>query len=595
LRQGARPRRASAIAAACLAVVVAPAVTRSTAVAQSVVGGFDDATTPRRGELRVRLMAEIASFTERFGTAGTTDTRPRGLGANFALDTIGAAQLPALGPLESALAAIVDGTPERVTLGRSTADARATTLVIPLRGEYGITRRLSLGITLPIVRTRQVIDLRVNPDGTTGNTGFNPAITDLFPSNASAVRDDARGRNALVQTQFAAAVTALERLLSTCPTQPGGTVPPGCAPILANRPAATALVTSATAFARGVARVYGTGADSAPGLAFVPVAGSALQQQVQRRLAALAEQFRGFGVSDIAATTAPAGSPARLAEGGLQRVLVDEQFGILADSLQSTLRSSLGDVDVEGSVLLVDTFGEGAARLTPSGFRARAVVGAGFRFGVAEGVDVPFVFFDLPTAGGANALLFRGAADVAFGRRAWASVSARLASPLADELLVRITEVPTQPFPEAVRERLVGRQLGRELELRVTPRYTLGDYLGVAAHYELRAKSEDRYTGTFEVDTTPGAPPGTVLDAATLGLGTATRQQRLGFGLTYSTVAAHARGRSNLPLEVSFLHTRAVAGRGGTPKSATDAVQVRLYFQLFGRSPARPAPATGAR
>jgi hypothetical protein len=321
--------------------------------------------------------------------------------------------------------------------------------------------------------------------------------------------------------------------------------------------------------------VYGGAATNATGLAFVPVAGSALQQQVERRLAALREQFAAFGVSDIASGTAPAGSPARIAAAGLQRILVTPAFGIEADSLRSITRSSTGDIDVVGNVLLVDTFGPDTARLRPTGFHARATATAGFRIGFSSGEDAPTILTDLPTASGANAILVRGAADLAFGRRAWATISARWASPLADEQVVRITDVPEQPFPGIERQRLVGRQLGRELELQLTPRWTLGDYVAVAAQYAFRDKAADRFTGTFPLDSTG---EGGTLDAATLGIGTAAREQRVGIGITYSTVAAYLRRRSNVPVELSLLHLETIAGSGGIPKLSTDVVQLRLYL-----------------
>jgi hypothetical protein len=542
--------------------------------AQPVVGGFDDATVPGRGETRIRLGGIFSTFDDRYGGFSTApDDRRAPAGSRYTFDALGVAQLPLLSPLQQALAGITEGTPEAVSLGRTVGLARGSYLTFPVSGELGITRRFSLGVTVPTVRSRHVVDVRVNPDGTTGNIGFNPAIEASFPSAALAA--GARERNRAVQTQFTAAVTALQQLLTTCPTSSTGTVPAGCERVVANRAAATALVTSATSFAQGVARVYGAGSGtSANGLAFVPVAGSSLQQQVERRLAALRQQFRDFGIESIATGTAPVGSPARIAAAGLQRILVTPAFGIQADSLASITRSSTGDIDVVGNVLLVDTFGAGLARLTPTGFHVRATATAGFRVGFSGGEDAPTLLTDLPTAGGENALLFRGAADLAFGRRAWATVAARWASPLADEQVVRITDVPEQPFPGIERQQLVGRKLGRELELQLTPRWSFGDYLAVAAQYSLRDKAADEFTGTFTLDSAAG---GGALDASTLGIGTAAREQRVGFGLTYSTVAAYLKRRSNVPIEVSLLHLETISGSGGIPKLSTDVIQLRIY------------------
>jgi hypothetical protein len=568
-----RPRwRWGLAAAAALSGTVA---LPGAAGAQPVLGGFDDATVPGRGEIRIRLGALFSTFDDRYGGFSTQPgDRRLPAGARYSFETLGPAQIPALAPLAAALAGLTDGTPETVSLGRTEARARGSIMSFPLVGELGITRRISLAVSVPTVRTRHAVDVRVNPDGTTGNVGFNPAAQASF--SGAGITTGALERNRAVQTQFSAAVTALQGLLARCPAS-GATLPAECAPVVANRAGAQALVTNATAFAQNVARVYGSGATTnGSGLAFVPVAGSTLQQQVERRVAALRELFRGYGVDAIAAATAPAGSPARIATAGLQRLLVDPAFGIDADSLRPITRSSTGDIDLTGTFLLVDTFGAGAARLTPTGFHVRATATAGFRVGFSAGEDAPTIFTDLPTASGAHAVLVRGAADLAFGRHAWATVAARWASPLADEQVVRITAVPEEPFPGAAQQRLVGRQLGRELEIQLTPRWSLGDYVALAAQYSLRDKAADRFTGTFPLDSAAG---GGTLDAATLGIGTAAREQRVGIGLTYSTVAAYLRRRSNVPVEVSLLHLETIAG-SGTPKLSTDVVSLRVYLGL---------------
>ncbi len=549
--------------------------------AQAVLGGFDDATVPGRGELRIRLGGIFSTWDDRYGGFSTAPGDRRfPAGARYAFDTLGVTQLPLLTPLQDGLVGLTDGTPEAVSLGRTVSRARGGILDFPITGELGITRRISIGVTVPTVRTRHVVDVQVNPGGTTGNTGFNPALEGSFPDANTAT--NARTRNLAVRTQFEAAASALQRLLDTCPTTPGENVPAGCAPVIANRPAAVALVTNANAFSQGVVRVYGLGTTASPGLAFVPVAGSTLQQQVERRLGALRTQFQGFGIDNIAAGTAPAGSPARIAMAGLQRILVATGAGIEVDSLQSITRSSTGDVDFFGNFLLVDTFGSGTERLAPTGFHVRATATAGFRFGFSAREDVPNILTDIPTASGENAILVRGAADLAFGRRGWATIAARFTSPMADEQVVRITDVPEQPFPELFRQQRVGRQLGREIQLEVTPRWSFGEWLGVAAQYAYRSKAADKYTGTFAIDS-----GGATLDAATLGLGTEAREQRFGIGLTFSTLGAYMRRRSGLPMEVSLLHLETIAG-SNLPKLSTDVVQLRFYI---GRD--RPSAAPG--
>jgi hypothetical protein len=60
-------------------------------------------------------------------------------------------------------------------------------------------------------------------------------------------------------------------------------------------------------------------------------------------------------------------------------------------------------------------------------------------------------------------------------------------------------------------------------------------------------------------------------------------EQRLGVGLRYSTVDAYARGAAPYPVEVSYTHLTTISGDPGTPKLSRDQVQLRLFYQLFGR------------
>ena len=55
-------------------------------------------------------------------------------------------------------------------------------------------------------------------------------------------------------------------------------------------------------------------------------------------------------------------------------------------------------------------------------------------------------------------------------------------------------------------------------------------------------------------------------------------------GASYSTVAASARRRGVLPLEVSYLHAVTAAASGGAvPYVTSDQLTLRVYVRLLGR------------
>ncbi|MFN8667281.1 MAG: hypothetical protein U0164_08755 [Gemmatimonadaceae bacterium] len=79
------------------------------------------------------------------------------------------------------------------------------------------------------------------------------------------------------------------------------------------------------------------------------------------------------------------------------------------------------------------------------------------------------------------------------------------------------------------------------------------------------------------------------LDASILNAGTARNEHRLVAGFTYSTMAGYYRGRSALPLEVSYMVGQSMRGYGNVNKTFTQAIGLRLYTRLWGTTENRPA------
>jgi hypothetical protein len=85
------------------------------------------------------------------------------------------------------------------------------------------------------------------------------------------------------------------------------------------------------------------------------------------------------------------------------------------------------------------------------------------------------------------------------------------------------------------------------------------------------------------------------LDASILGFGTEMTEQRVGGGVSFSTLKAFDRGRSRVPLEFQLLHWQTISGSGFVPKQFSTTVQLRYYTRAFGAPmrPRRPAAAPG--
>ena len=533
-----------------------------TAVRGQIFGAGDDATLPRAGELRVRAQPRFTGWSEVYGAPGVVNgTTRRGTGARLTLDTLGPAQIEALRPAAAALRTITGDPATPLSLGRLQSAARGSSFVTPITVELGVLRRLAVQVAFAPTRTRFAVSPIANPDGTTGNAGFNPS----YAGDATASQS-----NAAVQSAFTAARSDLAARIAA------GSV--------SDAAAARALATEATQVQAALGTLYGTGTTQGRGAPVVPLAGSAEQRAVAARIAALSARFAAFGVGSLPATVTPAPATARIGATGLRTLLTDPAFGLQADSLRISERQGPGDIEALAALTWLDTFSADPRERfdLPSGFAVRSTAAIGWRLATI-GEDLPISYVDIPTGSGAGAVLARVFADVAVGGRVLTSVAARFAQPTARTVAARIPEAPGDLFVAAYREREVTRTAGREWQLDVTPRVALGRQVALVGQLSQRQRAADRYTGTFDVPNAPTGIGAVTLDAAVLGVGTAQRETRVAYGVAYSTMAAWARRRTTLPVEVSYLRYTSVAGAGGdTPRATTDALTLRIYAPLFG-------------
>ena len=540
--------------------------------AQAVRGIGDDATTPQRGVIRVQFSTSITDFTERYGkgTAGRADGAREPLGIDFSLDTVGVTQFPGLAAAQSALRTLTGNSAFTLSLGKISLIEQVRVQTTPIQFDAGITSRLSIGVMVPIVSARNQVLFNVNSGAGSGNVSFNPAKAGDTVSLSI---------NSLLVSQITAARTQLAALLTSCQSNAGSNAQ--CASIIANAPAINA---SASAFATGITQIYGITASTAS--PFVPHAASVADSAIRNRVTTFRTQYAQYGVTSIAPTTlGPARAASAITPDGFQRVLSDSATGLLARPLGTITHQGIGDVEIAVKLRLFDTFSSRSdtSRFLPRGMNVRQSFAGVYRFGTGV-KDSPTNYIDVGTGSGKgqNDIEARSYTDVVYGRHFFASVIARYTIQLADEQTLRITDAPDQVFAPAWRQRIVQRDLGDQLELEVTPRWVLTDFFSIGAQYLFRNKPEDKFTGTFTVaPSESGLATPVTLNANTLSYETATTEQRIGVGLTFSTVAAHARGKANLPIEVQYFNSRTISGSGGNvPKLSIHQLQVRLYPKL---------------
>jgi hypothetical protein len=529
--------------------------------AQATLSHLDDAAPIPVGMLRLRVANVWTRYDERFAPAGGTVP----LGAELSADSLGSARFPRLLPLEAGLRTLAIDPALRLSLGRLQVGSNARIATTPIAIEYGVTRRLSVGLLIPIVQTRRVAMATVMGDSMRANVGYVPIGS----------RKDAAEANLRVASAFQGAADSLGRLLANCPANPSAA---GCAAVNANSPDAVAARARAQSFADAVRALGVTDA----GAIVAPRKSSGLADTLDARRVQLnqrLQQYLGAGAgSPSPIFTAPTdfsyidlqGNRATGTPGFLQSSL-----GGGLDSIHTTERIGFGDIAVGAQYMVFDRFRRDAS--PPPRLQSRLAVGGAVRFPTSR-PDSAQSLVDIPTGDGAGIEL-RSAWDMIVGHFG-ATVGARYAKSLARTVQAPLLGDPESPFPYPLfgdRQRTAGDVMG----LDVTPRLLITETLALDAHYGLERVGATTYSAP---DPLPSDPCESCRSLAALPIvtvsGAARTAQRLGLGLRYSTVDSYARGQARYPVEVAFTHLATATGSPGLERLSRDQIQVRLFYQI---------------
>jgi len=537
--------------------ILALLLTAPPAAAQAPLSHTEDATPVPAGSLRLRLATAWTRYDERFAADG--GTRP--LSADFSAAPLGVAELPLLAPTEAGLQTLTGDPSVRLSLGRLEVRGDARVVITPISLEYGVTRRLSVGVQVPIVQTRRVVQPRVNTDSS-ANVGFVPA----------SARAAAAQQNLAVVEAFQAAADRLSTLITQCAANPAAA---GCAPINADPAGAAAARDAAHAYANA-ASVLGADASSA---FLAPREGSTLAVAIDARrlvINSALQQFLGAGAGSATGvfTASSDFSYIDLQGRGGTAGLLQSTLGGGLDSLHTSDRLGIGDVAVGARYLVFDRFAHGSAPIPT--VQSRLLVGAAVRFATSQ-ADSARDLVDIAPGEGAGVEL-HSALDLISGRFG-GTIAGRYVKALSRTVTAPLFGNPEAFYPIPVfgeRKRTAGDVLG----LDVTPRYFFSDWLSVDGHYGVERTGATVYSSNLT-----GTPCANCLGAGNSAdivttVGSATMTQRLGLGFRLSTVNAYTRGRARYPIEVSFAHLQTVTGDAGLPKASRDQIQLRVYYRL---------------
>jgi hypothetical protein len=555
----ARPHRRHRLATRAAGVALlafAALVSASPAHAQTTLTNTDETTPIPRGWFRLGVANAWSRYESRFDSSGGVAP----LGAELSTDSLGARQLPRLAPVEGALQTLAANPLQRLTFGKLDVRSDARIVTTPFVLEYGVTRRLSLGVMVPMVQTRRTAQVRVNAraegEASTSNMGFLPA----------AQREAAAAANAQVVATLSDAATALNGLLAQCAQNPAA---PECDPVRGREADASAAAARAAQFAQAVATAYGTTTETA---IVAPLEGSDLAQAVEAQRAALAAQLATYAPGTaVGALTTATRELSYIDLQGRNRVpgLLQSDLGGGLDSIHTSERLSVGDVELRARFLLLDHAPRDSS--SRGGLVYRLAIGGTYRFNTSW-PDSARDLLDIATGTGAGAE-GRAALEVQYGH-VGAAVATHYGTSFARTVEVPLVGFPIGGFPYPSFGE-VSMAAGDVFGLEIAPRLFLGHWLAFEGNYGLER------TGAPTVTDVPEDPCSACTALAGSILPAATTVHRLGLGVRYSTVDAYLRGQAKYPIELSFRHFETVSGDAGVPKLFRDQIQLRIYYRLF--------------
>jgi len=517
--------------------------------AQPVAGAGSDARPLPKGAVRIGISGNWDSY-DRVHTADGTEP----MLARLSTDALGIRALPQLAPAQEGIRTLSGIATFNLSLGPLEATGNPRASVTPLALDVGITNRLSLGLLVPYVESRDNVQLLLNRGGTGATVGQNPA----FSATAGAT---ARTTNGTLLRQLDAARTTLAAEIARCAA--GGAT--GCDAIRANPTGAQQLVQWALETQTAIAAVYGDSLRG--GSPVVPISASPTQVAIAQRIGSLREGFAGYGVTGITDGAAPAPATIVNGPGAVTRIANDTAYGLDYEALGGIRRAGIGDIDLTASFLWLNTLGARPAQwLTVRGLGVRSMVTAGWRFGVA-GADRTNTAFDIPIGDGTNAFLARSTTDLVLRNTLWLSGTIRLVQPFSDQAMLRRPVFVDTVFFIPSTVGLASRSLGRRVEAEVAPRFAIGQFFGISGGYLYRRADENQYAFAA-TDSLP---------AATYTTGARTSQAYM-VAVTFSTMSSFVRNRSKWPIEVLYVHTEPLTGTGdAVPAMASDRLELRVY------------------
>ena len=521
----------------CLATALLAATLLSPSASAQVL----DETVVPRGRLRLQAHPVFSTWDSRFGIGPDGIARREPLGADLT-DATALGFFPGVPTMASLLEDASGLSNYDPTLGATEGRVTKEVTRIDFGGHLGVFDWLTIGVVVPWMRTRTVVDFAFAPDTVGGaDLGLNPALVSA----------------ATVETYLASlassAAAAAAYAESACAGGPGATCD-----------AAQALAGRAVGFSTVLDGAYA----ASP---FFPLPTTTIGIALNEVSATLDADLVAAGLPGFAPAVPFAAEP--VSEELFDLLPVTSGAGIEGSELVT--RQSLwqtGDMEISALVRLLEGGPGGGQQGSQPSYRV--VLGLLARLPTGTPQD-PDVFLDIGTGDGQTDFEGRLNGSLRLGRVGLAA-GGRYGIQQPTELVRRVARHEVAMPPIATRHR-VRWEPGSYLGVDVAPTFRLTEELWLVGEYRYFHKGGDEYA---LVD------PVTGLDAGVLGAETSVTAHRVGGGLRFSTVEKWAAGIAPRPFELHLRWIRTIAGAGGqTPVTTRVEAGIRLFRRFWGPQP----------
>ncbi|TVP47058.1 MAG: hypothetical protein EA350_05810 [Gemmatimonadales bacterium] len=473
-----------------------------------------------RGAILVEAFGLFSQAAERFEAGGRV---PLGVGA---FDTgLDPARFPALEAEEAVLRTLVADPSLALRAGRFRSVLEMNEQRVPLRVGYGLMDRLTVGVTVPLVRRR--MDAHLQATGAGANVGQNPAD---YSGTAAAV--------ATFRSDAAASLQALRtRVNERCD---------------AEGPSSEACLAGRAAESR-VGDFLGQLNEAWDTLDLFPLVGSTAGGTLRARWTAAQTDLEAWNVDGpetlpLAVRTSPSTLRQQLSD----PVWGDEGFPVTTPDAFLVL----GDVEIHA---VLGLFGQGASQaggsLPAEGFRVRSAVEGTLRLATGVVDSFAVVTPSAPLAGHGG-LGVRWVTDLLVGERAGVLVDLGWQAFSEGEGRMLAFDPDNAWNPDLARVTARGTP-GDRLRLAVTPRFIVVPGLSLGAGVEVIRTGEGRWTATAT-----GQPGGQL--APERMIPSWSSQQGV-VELRFAGWEEPLVGGLPFPVELSVRGVAALSGSGGAP------------------------------